>query len=103
MWATNTSYFLNELNISGTATATTDTYVDAVFEGFDSNDKSTGTVKLRLQDGATPVMEWKYVDLSTLGKISKLKINYEASSDQYSTYGLSSPAYIAIDDIEIYK
>lgn len=103
LWATNTSYFLNELNISGTATATTDTYVDAVFEGFDSNGKSTGTVKLRLQDGATPVMEWKYVDLSTLGKISKLKINYEASSDQYSTYGLSSPAYIAIDDIEIYK
>ena len=104
LWATNTGYFINALNEgNGTGTATADTYVDAVFEGFDSNGNSTGTVKFRLQDGLTPVKEWKYVDLSKLGKINTLKINYEGSSDQINSYGLSAPSYIAIDDIEIYK
>lgn len=104
LWATNTSYFLNALqNGSGTAAATADTYVDAVFEGFDSTGKSTGTVKLRIQDGTTSLTEWKYVDLSSLGKICSLKINYLASDDQSNSYGLTAPAYIAIDDIEIYK
>lgn len=105
LWATNTSYFLNSLkNGDGfSSAATADTYVDAVFEGFDSTGKSTGTVKLRIQDGTTSITEWKYVDLSSLGKICTLKITYSGSTDRYNSYGYATPSYIAIDDIEIYK
>ncbi len=99
LWVTNTSYFLNYVATGTTA----DSYIDAVFEGFDSNGTSTGTVKVRIQDGTTPLTEWKYADLSSLGKINTLKITYSASSDQFNSWGFNAPAYIAIDDIEIYK
>lgn len=104
LWVTNTCYFINALK-TGTynAVATASTHVDVVFEGFDSNGTSTGTVKSRIQDGTTSITDWQYVDLSKLGKINTLKIDYEASSDQYSGGDFASPAYIAIDDIEIYK
>jgi len=41
--------------------------------------------------------------LSSLGKINTLKINYEFSKDQDNGYGFAAPAYLVIDDIEIYK
>ena len=99
LWVTPSSYLLNFL----AKNATTSTSVDVVFEGFDNNGKSTGTVKVNLQDGTTSLTTWKYADLSSLGKINTLKITYSASSDMFNEYGLNIPSYIAIDDIEIYK
>lgn len=102
LWVTNTSYFLNaETNGGYNNPATAQTTVDVVFEGFDAQGVSTGTVTRRLQDGTTPLTTWAYVDLSSLGKIASLTIDFTASSDQYGDYGLNTPAYVAIDDIEV--
>lgn len=102
LWVTNTSYFLNAETIGGyNAPATAQTTVDVVFEGFDAQGVSTGTVKQRLQDGTTPLTAWTYVDLSSLGKVASLTIDFAASADQFGDYGLNTPAYVAIDDIEV--
>lgn len=105
LWVTNNSYFLNALNNGdGINSAATDaTFIDVTFEGFDATGLSQGKVKCRLQDGKTSVTDWKYVDLSSLGAVNSLKVNYEFSDDQKSSYGFSAPAYVAIDDVQIYK
>lgn len=105
LWVTNNSYFLNSLiNGDGINSAATDaTFIDVTFEGFDAARLSQGKVKCRLQDGKTSVTDWKYVDLSSLGAVNSLKVNYEFSDDQKSSYGFSAPAYVAIDDVQIYK
>lgn len=105
LWVTNNSYFLNALNNGdGINSAATDaTFIDVTFEGFDATGYSQGKVKCRLQDGKTSVTDWKYVDLSSLGAVNSLKVNYEFSDDQKNSYGFSAPAYVAIDDVQIYK
>ena len=105
LWVTNNSYFLKALNNGdGINSAATDaTFIDVTFEGFDATGHSQGKVKCRLQDGKTSVTDWKYVDLSSLGAVNSLKINYEFSDDQKNNYGFSAPAYVAIDDVQIYK
>lgn len=105
LWVTNNSYFLNSLSNgdSYNSSATDATFIDVTFEGFDVNGLSQGKVKCRLQDGKTSVTDWKYVDLSSLGAVNSLKVNYEFSDDQKNSYGFSAPAYVAIDDVQIYQ
>lgn len=105
LWVTNNSYFLNSLSSgdSYNSAATDATFIDVTFEGFDVAGLSQGKVKCRLQDGKTSLTDWKYVDLSSLGAVNSLKINYEFSDDQKNSYGFSAPAYVAIDDVQIYK
>lgn len=100
LWLTNTSYFLNEMkNGAYTAAATADTYVDVVFYAYDAAGTLTGSVKSRLQAGVESLMAWRYVDLSSLGKVYTLRVGFEASADQYGQYGLNTPAYVAFDNI----
>lgn len=105
MWITNNSYFLHSLTQGDgfNQSATDDTFIDVTFEGFDAAGISQGMVKYRIQDGKKALTDWAYVDLSSLGKINTLKINYEFSKDQDNSYGFAAPAYLVIDDIEIYK
>ena len=105
LWITNNSYFLHSLTQgdSFNQSATDDTFIDETFEGFDAAGISQGMVKYRIQDGKKALTDWAYVDLSSLGKINTLKINYEFSKDQDNGYGFAAPAYLVIDDIEIYK
>ena len=105
LWITNNSYFLHSLTQGDgfNQSATDDTFIDVTFEGFDAAGISQGMVKYRIQDGKKALTDWAYVDLSSLGKINTLKINYEFSKDQDNGYGFAAPAYLVIDDIEIYK
>lgn len=105
LWITNNSYFLHSLTQGDgfNQSATVDTFIDVTFEGFDAAGISQGMVKYRIQDGKKALTDWAYVDLSSLGKINTLKINYEFSKDQDNGYGFAAPAYLVIDDIEIYK
>ena len=105
LWITNNSYFLHSLTQgdSFNQSATDDTFIDVTFEGIDAVGISQGMVKYRIQDGKKALTDWAYVDLSSLGKINTLKINYEFSKDQDNGYGFAAPAYLVIDDIEIYK
>lgn len=105
LWITNNSYFLHSLTQGDgfNQSATDDTFIDVTFEGFDAAGISQGMLKYRIQDGKKALTDWAYVDLSSLGKINTLKINYEFSKDQDNGYGFAAPAYLVIDDIEIYK
>lgn len=105
LWITNNSYFLHSLTQGDgfNQSATDDTFIDVTFEGFDAAGISQGMVKYRIQDGKKALTDWAYVNLSSLGKINTLKINYEFSKDQDNGYGFAAPAYLVIDDIEIYK
>uniref|UniRef100_UPI003FF04E2C DUF4465 domain-containing protein n=1 Tax=Prevotella sp. TaxID=59823 RepID=UPI003FF04E2C len=105
LWITNNSYFLHSLTQGDgfNQSATDDTFIDVTFEGFDAAGISQGMVKYRIQDGKKALTDWAYVDLSSLGKINTLKINYEFSKDQDNGSGFAAPAYLVIDDIEIYK
>ena len=103
MYVTNTAYFRNAvLNGIMTNPATDATYIDLVVEGFNAAGESTGEVRLRLIDGKDDILtDWTPFRLSHLGKVASIKFNYEASEDQYSTYGFSAPSYVAIDDISV--
>lgn len=105
LYITNNSYFLHSLTMGDAynSPATDDTFIDAIFEGFDANGISQGKVSYRIQDGKRALTSWAYVDLSSLGAVSTLKINFEFSEDQGGVYGFNAPAYLAIDDVEIYE
>lgn len=104
LWLTNTCYFVNAITKgSYTAAATADTFVDVVFYGYNAAGAQTDSVKVRLQDGTTSLLAWKHADLTKLGKIATLKVDFEVSADQNSAYGLTSPAYVALDNFEITK
>lgn len=98
-----TSYFLCSI-LNGTAycpAAGKDTYVDLCAEGYDADGKLTGTVTLRLVEGLNHQTGWVYLDLSALGTVNTVKFNFLASDDQGGQFGLSVPAYVAIDDIAV--
>ena len=105
LWITNNSYFLHSVSFGDglNQPASDDTFIDVTFEGFDALGISQGMVKYRIQDGKKALTDWAYVNLSSLGKINTLKINYEFSKDQDNGAGFAAPAYLVIDDIEIYK
>lgn len=105
LWITNNSYFLHSVSFGDgyNQAASDDTFIDVTFEGFDASGISQGMVKYRIQDGKKSLTDWAYVNLSSLGKINTLKINYEFSKDQDNGSGFAAPAYLVIDDIEIYK
>lgn len=106
LWITNNTYFLNVMANGNDycAKATSTTKISVVFKGLKADGTtSTGTVKYTLQDGTTSLKEWKYVDLSSLGEISKLAVDYEWTSDMEGQWGYNAPAYVVVDDIEIYK
>jgi hypothetical protein len=73
-------------------------------EGFDSNYKSTGKVYFNLADFAYSnnandyiVNNWKWVDLSRLGRISKLEFSLRSSDN--GTWGMNTPGYFCIDNL----
>ena len=69
--------------------------------GYDSNDEVTGTKEyylayLRDADKAYIIDDWRYVDLSGLGKVHKM--NFELSSTDNGDYGMNTPAYFCFDN-----
>ncbi|MCR4918787.1 MAG: DUF4465 domain-containing protein [Prevotella sp.] len=69
--------------------------------GYDAQDNVTGTKEYYLadlRDAATAyiVDDWRYVDLSGLGKVKKL--GFELTSSDNGTYGMNTPAYFCFDN-----
>ena len=70
--------------------------------GYDADDEVTGVKEfyladLRETDKAYIINDWRYVDLSGLGKVKK--IGFELSStDNDPTYGIKTPTYFCFDD-----
>ena len=78
-------------------------YFIAVFEGINADGEITGTVNFYLADfrsgSNTGILDtWKKVDLSPLGKIRKIAVGFESSD--VGTYGINTPMYVVIDNLE---
>ena len=70
--------------------------------GYDTAGAETGTVDYYLADlrdvnNAYVVNSWRYVDLSSLGKVKKL--GFALTSSDNGTYGMNTPAYFCFDDM----
>ena len=94
--------------------------VDAILNGdgmspgnFDKTDWLKCTVTGKKQSGGTVtvdidlakdgdyVKEWKYCDLSSMGKVVELSFVFTGSKS--NDWGLTTPSYMCIDDLEIEK
>ena len=69
--------------------------------GYDANNDTTATKEYYLADLRDPnkayiINDWRYVDLSSLGKVSKL--GFELSSSDNGDYGMNTPAYFCFDN-----
>lgn len=73
-------------------------------KGYDANEELTGTKEFYLADLRSAdasehyiVNDWRYVDLSGLGKVKK--IHFELTSSDNGSYGMNTPAYFCIDNL----
>ncbi len=73
-------------------------------EGFDSANKSTGKVYFNLADFAYSINSndyiintWKWVNLKSLGRISKLEFSLRSSD--MGTWGMNTPGYFCLDNL----
>lgn len=98
-----TTYFLSTVTNGGDycTAATKDTYVDLIAYGYDADGANTATAELRLVDGTHHVSGWTWMDLSPLGKVHAVRFGFRVSPDQTGSYGINTPAYVAIDDIAV--
>jgi hypothetical protein len=75
-----------------------------VVEGIAPDDSVTDTVEFYLADFRTQnspgiVTDWTYVDLSSLGEVTALRLGVEGS--YHNQYGLVTPAYFCFDDLTV--
>ena len=103
LWFTNSAYPANSI-LNG------DSYSGGPFEANDwlkctitgtHVDGTTSTVDIELAKGLDYVKEWKQQSLAALGTVTKLSFAFTGS--RTGQYGLNTPAYICIDDIEVEK
>ena len=73
-------------------------------EGFDSSNKSTGKVYFNLADFAYSISSndyivntWRWVNLKSLGRISKLEFSLRSSDN--GSWGMNTPGYFCIDNL----
>lgn len=59
--------------------------------------ETTGSVECMLVEGATKADDWKYVDLSSLGKVDCL--TFSTDTNDRNAYGPLAPAYFAVDEL----
>jgi hypothetical protein len=84
-----------------------DDYLKLVITGY-AEDGTTKELEIMLADGADPstwVVDWTEVDLSSLGKVTKIAFHMDeaqlVSYDGGYTIYYKSPLYFAIDDVEV--
>ncbi|MBP5338298.1 MAG: DUF4465 domain-containing protein [Prevotella sp.] len=102
-YITNSSYAYNSLT-GGDPYAKTfgkGDWFKLTITGYDSNNEVTGTKDYYLADLRDPatayiINDWRYVDLSGLGKVHKL--NFELSSTDNGDWGMNTPAYFCFDN-----
>ena len=102
-YITNSSYAYNSLT-GGDAFAKKfglGDWFKLTITGYDADDKVTGTKEyyladLRDADKAYIINDWRYVDLSGLGKVAKL--GFELTSTDNGDWGMNTPAYFCFDN-----
>ena len=102
-YITNSSYTYNSLT-GGDAFAKRfgkGDWFKLTITGYDSAGQVTGTKEYYLADLRDPatayiINDWRYVDLSGLGKVHKL--GFELSSTDNGEWGMNTPAYFCFDN-----
>ena len=102
-YVTNSSYAYNSMN-GGDSFAKKfgkGDWFKLTITGYDAAGEVTGTKDFYLADLRDPskayiINDWRYVDLSGLGKVSKL--GFELSSTDNGDYGMNTPAYFCFDN-----
>ena len=102
-YITNSSYAYNSLTGGDSYAKKFDKgdWFKLTITGYDADEKVTGTKEYYLADLRDPakayiINDWRYVDLSGLGKVAK--IGFELSSTDNGDYGMNTPAYFCFDD-----
>lgn len=102
IWVTNTTYAVNVWkNGNGLSPAGgADDYFNLVAYGYDADDKPIAVrPTLQLAKGSSFISTWTCLRLDGMGAVKKLVLNLE--SNVGNGYGMSIPAYVAIDDITV--
>ena len=102
-YITNSAYAYNSIT-GGDAYAKTfgiGDWFSLTITGYDAAGEVTGTkvyylADLRDAETAYIIDDWRYVDLSSLGEVSK--IGFELNSSDVGDYGMNTPAYFCIDN-----
>jgi hypothetical protein len=100
---TNSTYTYLEMKNGGFGKKfTTGDWFKVIIKGY-YDTTETGTVEFYLadfRDGKNLLLkEWKKVDVSKLGKVNKIRFTFD-SSDK-GTYGINTPKYVCVDNIEL--
>ena len=117
MYVTNTNYTLNQLYNGVKSEAgnsfggnweglTEDAWLKIVAYGFDEEDADAydepiDSVEFYLVKGKNIVTDWQKWDLSSLGKVAKVRFNFLYSSEMGGRYGFTIPGYFAYDDVAV--
>ncbi len=98
---TNTTYaYLSMLNGDGFAKQfEAGDFFRLTINGLDSGGGIISSVLFSLAEGTDLVDEWTFVDLSALGSVHGLSFDY--SSSDVGQFGINTPTYFAIDNIDI--
>ncbi len=64
-------------------------------------DSTTAAVDIILAENGTYVNSWQWADLSSLGKV--VALNFKFSGTKANDYGLTTPAYMCIDNLTFMK
>ena len=102
-YITNSAYAYNSLTGGDSFAkkfATGDWFLLTI-TGYDATGEVTGTKEYYLADlrdasKAYIINDWRYVDLSSLGKVKK--IGFELSSSDTGDWGMNTPAYFCFDN-----
>ena len=58
-------------------------------------------VEFYLVKGQNVVETWQKWDLSGLGKVAKVRLNFQYSEEMGGRYGFTIPGYFAYDDVAV--
>ena len=104
MYVNTTAYFLHSVILGDAfqSTAMSDnTKAYLLAEGYDSNGDIIDTLSIAVIEKGTIIRDWTKFDLSSLGKIATLKLDWKVSDDLAGQFGMTCPAYIAIDNVAV--
>ena len=99
MYVVNTCYALNDMTNAYTTFKKGEDWFKIIATGYDAEGTVTGTAEFYLAKDGKFVTEWTKFDLTSLGKVAKVEFNMDGSCQ--NSWGLSTPAYFAFDDVAV--
>lgn len=101
MYVNCTTYLMHVyVNGNGFSKAATEAdWFKVIAIGYNAEGVETGKAEYYLCKGTQALTTWEKWDLSSLGKVQKVKFNLEGTD--VGDYGLNTPAYFAYDDVAV--